>query len=108
MDELLGTCSATTLVPACAERAWGELRALLDHLWPGQTEVLQACAGRQLVHAVCDGGEPDVWLTWQLEPLGPQATRVVLHLDELACNAPAPELDAVLLALLSRCVPIVR
>jgi hypothetical protein len=70
--------------------------------------VLQACAGRQLVHAVRDGDEPDVWLTWVLEPLGPHATRVVLHLDELACNAPEPELDVVLLALLSRCVPIAR
>ncbi|MDX6220027.1 MAG: hypothetical protein QOJ48_1708 [Frankiales bacterium] len=106
MDEqLLSTSSATTLLPACAEHAWQELLCLLNDLWPGDTEVLQACAGRRLVHAVLDEGEPDVWLTWLLEPLGPRATRVVLHLDELTGFAPDPELDGVLLALLSRCVP---
>ncbi|MCW2674403.1 MAG: hypothetical protein JWP14_2992 [Frankiales bacterium] len=105
MDQLVSTCSATTLLPACAERAWQELLCLLHDLWPGDTEVLQAHTGRRLVHAVLDGGEPDVWLTWLLEPLGNGATRVVLHLDELTGFAPDPELDGVLLALLSRCVP---
>ena len=105
MDELLSTASATTLVPTCADRTWQELIGLLDHLWPGETQVLQAHAGRQLVHAVLDGGEPDVWLTWVLEPACVAATRVRLVLDELSADAPAPELDEVLLMLLSRCVP---
>jgi hypothetical protein len=105
MDDLLRTCTATTLVPVCSDRAWAELHALLAYLWPGSTEVLHACSGRQLVHAVSDGGDPDVWLTWELAPAGPRATRVQLHLDELADHAPEPELDEVLLALLSRCVP---
>jgi hypothetical protein len=104
-DELLSTSTATTLVPVCAERAWAEVMALLQHLWPGETEILQQQTCCQLVHAVCDRGEPDVWLTWDLAPAGPGATRVRLHLDELASTAPEPELDAVLLALLSRCVP---
>jgi hypothetical protein len=105
MDELLSTASATTLVPTCAERTWEELLGLLDHLWPGETEVLQARSCRQLVHAVLDDGEPDVWLTWILEPACVAATRVRLVLDELSSDAPPPELDEILLMLLSRCVP---
>ena len=108
MDGLLSTASATTLVPAGAERTWEELLGLLHHLWPEKTEVLHSRAGEQLVHAVSDAGECDVWLTWRLEPVGASATRVVLQLDELAGPAPEPELDQVLLALLSRCVPVTR
>lgn len=105
MDELLSTASATTLVPTDAERTWQELLGLLDRLWPGDTRVLQARPGHRLVHAVLDGDEPDCWLTWVLEPCGLRATRVQLVLDEICCGAPAPQLDEVLLVLLSRCVP---
>ena len=35
-------------------------------------------------------------------------SRVVLHLDEIASDAPEPELDAVLIVLLSRCIPVPR
>ena len=107
MNDVLRACSATTLVPVCGERAWQELLALVQQLWPDDTEVLRSCPGRQLVHAVGEGGEPDVGLTWDLEPAGPGATRVRLCLDEIASPA-RQQLDAVLVALLSRCIPVAR
>ena len=103
--ELLRTWSATTLLPVCHERAWSELGGLLEALWPGATEELDAVPAERLVHAVLEGGEPDVWLTWTLEGLPCGATRVRLDLDEVAGDAPDPDLDRLLVALLSRCAP---
>jgi hypothetical protein len=103
--ELLATSSATTLLPVCVERTWNELRALLEDLWPGDTDVLSAHDRVQLVHAVHEDGNPDVWLTWDVAALPCGGTRVSLQLDEILCSAPEPELDALLLALLSRCAP---
>jgi hypothetical protein len=103
--ELLATSSATTLLPVCRDRAWTELLALVEQLWPGQTEVVVLRDRAELVHAVCEAGEPDVWLTWDVAALPCGATRVSLQLDEICCGAPDAELDAVLLALLERCAP---
>jgi hypothetical protein len=103
--ELFRTWSATTLLPVCAERAWAELAGLLDAVWPGETDVVESAGQERLVHAVLSDGEPDVWLTWSLEGLPCGATRVVVQLDELCCGAPDPELDELLVTLLSRCAP---
>jgi hypothetical protein len=103
--ELLRTWSATTLVPVDAERAWTELAGLLLATWPGTTDVVESVRGRRLVHAVQTDGEPDVWLTWVLEDLPCGATRVAVQLDEIGGAAPEPELDALLVTLLSRCAP---
>jgi hypothetical protein len=99
--DVLASTSATTLVPACAERTWVLVQELVDGLWPGATTVLHAEPGRLLVHAVDEAGEPDCWLTWRLEPACGGTTRVQLALDELASTAPPPELDAVLVELLT-------
>ena len=101
--ELLRTWSATTLLPVCHERAWSELDGLVGQLW--ETDVLDAQHGCRLVHAVLEDGEPDVWLTWSLEGLPCGATRVQVQLDEVCCGAPDPDLDALLVTLLSRCTP---
>ena len=103
--ELLRTWSATTLLPVCAERAWAELAGLLRETWPADTDVLESVAGSRLVHAVLVDEEPDVWLTWHLEQLACGATRVGVQLDELSSTAPEPELDALLVTLLTRCAP---
>jgi hypothetical protein len=68
--------------------------------------VLHAEPGRLLVHAVDEAGEPDCWLTWRLEPACGGTTRVQLALDELASTAPPPELDAVLVELLTAFVGV--
>lgn len=103
--ELLRSWSATTLLPVCAERAWAELGGLLGRVWPHATEDLVAEPPARLVHAVLADGDPDVWLTWELEQLACGATRVSVQLDEIGCEAPDPELDALLVTLLSRCAP---
>ena len=103
--DVLRTWSATTLLPVCAERAWTELQRLVDQLWPAATDEVERVEGVRLVHSVSVDGEPDVWLTWQLEGLACGATRAVVQLDELCGGAPEPELDAVLVRLLSRCAP---
>ena len=93
---------ATTLLPVPVARAWEEIDSVLDTLWPGDVEVLQRTAD-VLVHGVAG----DVWLSWKVEPVGSRASRVHLSLDECdITGAPEPELDAVLIALLSRCVPV--
>lgn len=103
--ELLRTWTATTLVPVDAGRAWTELAGLVLATWPTDTDIVESVAGRRLVHAVLVDGEPDVWLTWVLEGLPCGATRVAVQLDEIAGAAPEPELDALLVTLLSRCAP---
>lgn len=93
---------ATTLLPVPLARAWEEIDAVLDTLWPGEVEVLQRTTDA-LVHGVAG----DVWLSWKVEPVGSRASRVHLSLDECDITvAPEPELDAVLITLLSRCVPV--
>lgn len=93
---------ATTLLPVPDTRAWDELDGVLDTLWPGAVEVLEHTPD-VLLHGV-DG---DVWLTWKIEGVGSSASRVHLSLDECdTADAPAPDLDGVLLALLARCVQV--
>ncbi|MCU1601958.1 MAG: hypothetical protein JWO22_2667 [Frankiales bacterium] len=104
-DELLSTTSATTLLPVPVVRAWDEVHRLVTQLWSDQTEVLQSRTSCQLLMSVGDGCEDGVFLTWAFTPVGSGGTRVLLTCDEMASGAPEPELDAVLLALLSACPP---
>jgi hypothetical protein len=101
---LLSTVAAATIVPLDADATWGAVRELVAGTWP--REVLHAQPGRSLLHAVAEepDGEPQCWLSWTLEPLTAQATKVVLVHSELGADDPAPELDLVLLALLRRCL----
>lgn len=91
---------ATTLLPVADTRVWDEIDGVLDSLWPGEVEVLQQ-TDELLLHGVAG----DVWLTWKVEPFGSRAARVHLSLDECdELEAPEPDLDAVLLTLMSRCL----
>lgn len=92
--------AAETLVPAGAGPVGSAIAQLATELWGDGCAVVVDEPGSPIVHAV-DG---EVWLTWTLEPVGARATKVRLLLEEQACQAPAPDLDTVLLLLLRRCL----
>jgi hypothetical protein len=98
--DILLVTSAHTQVDLAAPAVWQIVAQLVQRQW--NSRVLVSEAPRLLLHTVAtdDAEDPDGWLTWALDELGPSATRLTVSLSELDTAAPAPELDR-LLALVS-------
>jgi hypothetical protein len=98
-DVLLVT-SAHVQVDLAAPAVWRIVAHLVQQQW--NSRVLVSEAPRLLLHAVAtdDAEDPDGWLTWALDPLGPSTTRLTVTVSEQDTGAPPPELDR-LLALVS-------
>jgi ketosteroid isomerase-like protein len=86
---------ATRLVPADAAEVAAAIRWLVAATWPDRARVLED-DGLRRIDAINQeaSSEPDVWITWQLEPQ-PEGTAVRVLLDELE-PGPTPELDELL------------
>ena len=80
--------------------------ALAGELWSlDAADVVARDEPVRLVHAVQLDGEIACWLSWSLEGVGPQSTRIRLVHDELVGGqVPPPELDQVLELLRARLV----
>lgn len=79
---------------------YAAVQEVIEHLWPGMSEVVHADPPRLLLHHVArEGDDVDAWLTWELAPTGPGGswTELLLLHEELDTSVgPPPELDQVL------------
>jgi hypothetical protein len=94
--------STATYVSVAGDIAtvYAAVQEVIEHLWPGMSEVVHADPPRLLLHHVAgQGGDVDAWLTWELVPTGPGGSWTELRLlhEELDTSVgPPPELDQVL------------
>ncbi len=92
--------------PARVEAA---LASLVEQVWAGRARLVATSIGTGHVVAIdAEPGvvDPEVWLTWRLEPV-PGGTRVTLVLDEVEQGAdPAEGLDHLLHLVEQQVVPV--
>lgn len=100
MTSPLNSTAAYACVAGDMAAVYAAVERVVERLWPGMTEVVLADRPRILLHHVAiEPDEIDAWLTWELEPVGPNGSWTELRLlhDELDTSAgPPPELDLVL------------
>ena len=103
--DILRVTSAHTQVDLAAPAVWQLVAHLVQQQW--KSRVLVSEAPRLLLHAFAtdDAEDPDGWLTWSFDALGPSATRLTVSLSELDTSAPEPELDRLLALVSARSLP---
>jgi hypothetical protein len=97
---------AETLVRGCAETVFAAVSASVERLWPGRVTTVVHEPPTMLVVAICsdDGSDVDGWLTWDVSPSICGWVRLRARFEEAEPGpVPAPELDALLVAVLAAC-----
>jgi hypothetical protein len=100
-QHVLRTTSARACLPMSRDAVWASIHELVGQLWT--THTLLSEPPQMLIHSVSSRptDEPDGWLTWSLESLSTEATRVAVSYSEQADGAPEPELDLLLCRLVA-------